>query len=246
MKVQCTIPCLALFLLAGGVRADGRDAAGWAAIDARPTPQWWCDAKFGIFVHWGIYSVPAYAPVESEDGFERLAEWYQGHLQSGRKAFVDYHRQTYGAAPYASFAAQFTASPVRDTVVVNDRWGTDCRGRHGGHYTTEYGSEQEKDSKGAGRHPWEECRGIGKSFGYNRFETDADYLSAEQCVELLVSTVSRGGNLLLNVGPDSRGRIPPPMRDRLLAIGRWLSVRASTDWSIGLKSSECDIIIGKV
>lgn len=31
----------------------------WESIDKRPTPQWLDDAKFGIFIHWGVYSVPA-------------------------------------------------------------------------------------------------------------------------------------------------------------------------------------------
>ena len=35
----------------------------WDSVDKRPTPAWFSDAKFGIFIHWGVYSVPAYAPV---------------------------------------------------------------------------------------------------------------------------------------------------------------------------------------
>ena len=35
----------------------------WTSLDARPAPQWFKDAKFGIFIHWGVYSVPAWAPV---------------------------------------------------------------------------------------------------------------------------------------------------------------------------------------
>jgi alpha-L-fucosidase len=113
---------------------------------------------------------------------------------------------------------------VKDSVVVNDRWGKECRGRHGGHYTTEYVLEGGDKSGDSETHPWEECRGIGNSFGYSRFETPKDYMSRERCVETLVNCVSRGGNLLLNVGPTADGRIPAIMQDRLLAIGRWLEV----------------------
>ena len=35
----------------------------WESIDSRPIPPWFTEAKFGIFIHWGVYSVPAYAPV---------------------------------------------------------------------------------------------------------------------------------------------------------------------------------------
>ena len=40
----------------------GNELAAWKAIDSRPTPAWWRDAKFGIYTHWGPYSVPAYGP----------------------------------------------------------------------------------------------------------------------------------------------------------------------------------------
>ena len=46
----------------------------WDSIDKRPTPEWFTDAKFGIFIHWGVYSVPAYAPVIP--GKLAYAEWY--------------------------------------------------------------------------------------------------------------------------------------------------------------------------
>jgi alpha-L-fucosidase len=46
----------------------------WDSIDRRPTPNWFADAKFGIFVHWGVYSVPAYAPVIP--GKLAYSEWY--------------------------------------------------------------------------------------------------------------------------------------------------------------------------
>lgn len=32
----------------------------WESLDKRPVPQWWTDAKFGIFIHWGPYAVPAF------------------------------------------------------------------------------------------------------------------------------------------------------------------------------------------
>ncbi len=38
----------------------------WESLDKRSTPQWYLDAKFGIFIHWGLYSVPSYAPGRSQ------------------------------------------------------------------------------------------------------------------------------------------------------------------------------------
>ena len=49
----------------------------WSSLDSRPTPQWFKDAKFGIFIHWGLYSVPAWGPKGS------YAEWYLNGLRSG-------------------------------------------------------------------------------------------------------------------------------------------------------------------
>ena len=71
---------------------------------------------------------------------------------------------------------------------------------------------------------WEETRGIGMSFGYNRNEELSDYLSEKEVIHLLVETVSKGGNLLLNVGPAADGSIPVIMEERLVQIGEWLKV----------------------
>jgi alpha-L-fucosidase len=54
---------LFLFLLViGSLHAQTYEPT-WDSVDKRPTPAWFSDAKFGIFIHWGAYSVPAYAPV---------------------------------------------------------------------------------------------------------------------------------------------------------------------------------------
>jgi alpha-L-fucosidase len=343
--------------------AADRVAPEWAAVDARPTPTWWTDAKFGIFIHWGVYSVPAFAP-QGE-----YAEWYwerlrapgdpaNGKDQAIRRETRAFHDRVYGpGVDYADFAPQFRAemfrpeawarifkdsgaryvvlvskhhdgfalwpskeadaswgrpwnsvavgakrdlvgelttavraqglemglyyslyewfnplwlagdraafverhlfpqfkdlvtryrpavifsdgewsdpsatwrsaellawlyndSPVRENVVVNDRWGKETRHRHGGYYTTEYGA----GLPGAD-HAWEENRGMGFSYGYNRNEDLADYATGRRLLLTLLDTVSRGGNLLLNIGPTADGRIPVQMQERLAYLGAWL------------------------
>ena len=57
-------------------------------------------------------------------------------------------------------------------------------------------------------HPWEESRGMGFSYGYNRAEQLKDYHTGRELVIMLVDTVSRGGNLLLDIGPDARRHHP--------------------------------------
>jgi alpha-L-fucosidase len=126
-------------------------------------------------------------------------------------------------------------------VVVNDRWGKESRHRHGGYYTTEYGAGLPD-----ARHAWEENRGIGHSYGYNRNEDLADYATGQRLLLMLIDTVSRGGNLLLNVGPTADGRIPVVMQDRLAYLGQWLEhngeaiyetrvFREGAQWTAGRK-----------
>ena len=112
----------------------------------------------------------------------------------------------------------FNESPVKDTVVTNDRWGK-TRGKHGMVYSSEYGG-----AKGWTDHPWQEDRGIGHSYGYNRGEDLDDYDTPEELIAMLVLAASNGGNLLLDVGPTADGRIPVIMQERLLQIGAWLKV----------------------
>ena len=284
----------------------------WDSLDKRPNPAWFTEAKFGIFIHWGTYSVPSYAPVIP--GKLAYSEWYWNALTEGKNnpnasaiqtGTWAYHQKEYGADfPYQNFAAQFKAelfdpdhwadvfarsgakyvaitskhhegfalwpskeasatwgrpwnsvetgpkrdllgdlseavrrkglkmgvyyslyewynplwltdkpryvqehmipqfkdlvthykpaiifsdgeweltsaewhspemlawlfneSPVKDEVVVNDRWGKDTRHKHGGYWTTEYTAGMSGMA-----HPWEENRGMGFSYGYNRAE----------------------------------------------------------------------------
>jgi alpha-L-fucosidase len=81
--------------------------------------------------------------------------------------------------------------------------------------------EYSTDADPSGR-KWETCRGIGTSFGYNAEETESDYLSAKALTVMLSDVTSRGGNLLLNVGPMADGTIPATQVDRLQEIGRSL------------------------
>lgn len=336
----------------------------WESINSRPIPEWFQDVKFGIFIHWGIYSVPAWAPANEDISiYAKYAEWYwwrmmNPHDKAG-KLFREYHNSMYGENfTYQDFAPMFKAehfdpeqwaelfkragaryvvltskhhegftlwpsaqswnwnsvdigphrdlcgdlseavknaglymgfyyslyewfnpiyrsnlehyvdhhmlpqmkdlvmryepdiiwpdgewdhpsevwksteflawlyndSPVKETVVVNDRWGRETRGKSGDFYTTEYDLVHDGEGLADTSHPWEECRGIGTSFGYNRMETPDNYMTAEGLVHLLVEKVASGGNLLLNVGPTADGRIPAIQQQRLLEIGQWLDV----------------------
>ncbi len=69
---------------------------------------------------------------------------------------------------------------------------------------------------------WEACVTMNGSWGY--CAKDRRFKPADLLIKKLVECVSKGGNLLLNVGPDARGNIPPESLDRLAAIGRWMGL----------------------
>jgi len=68
--------------------------------------------------------------------------------------------------------------------------------------------------------PWETCQTFSGSWGYHRDETS--WKNVPQLLELLIESVSKGGNLLLNVGPTGRGSFDYRAEERLSAIGDWM------------------------
>jgi len=324
----------------------------WESLDARPVPQWFRDGKFGIFIHWGMYSVPAYCTVGN------YSEWYQNGLENGDSARIRYQKERFGNRTYYDLAKDFKAelfdpnewakifeesgakyivltskhhdgyclwpskeanhdwgfpwnsvdvgpkrdllgdlfkavrktsvhpgmyfslyewfnplwktdknkyisehmwpqmkdlinnykpdvfwtdgdwdlsdtawksteflawlyndSPVKDRVVTYDRWGSGIRFHHGAVFTPEYQPNVDFED-----HYWEESRGMGYSYAYNRAEDSWDYSSTQSLILHLIDKVSRGGNFLLDIGPDSHGKIPPIMEERLLQIGEWMKI----------------------
>jgi alpha-L-fucosidase len=344
----------------------------WESLDTRPTPQWFKDSKFGIFIHWGVYAVPGWSTKGN------YAEWYQNGLQTDDTARMKFHKAKFGDRSYYDLANDFKAelfnpdewakvfeqsgakyivltskhhdgftlwpskeanntwgfkwnavdigpkrdllgdlfkavrrtsvhagmyyslyewfnplwksdpkkfaaehtwpqmkdlinnyqpdvfwtdgdwdapaetwksqeflswlyneSAVKDKIVVNDRWGSGIRFNHAGIYTPEYQPDLDFED-----HYWEESRGMGYSYGYNREEDAWDYNSTQSLVLQLIDKVSRGGNFLLDIGPDEHGKIPPIMQERLLEMGEWLKIngeaiygtsrwKESSQWSEG-------------
>jgi len=378
---------LPLVLICAAIAGAQTYQPNWESVDSRPVPAWFTDAKFGIFIHWGVYSVPAYAPVLP--GKLAYSEWYWHAMTEGQKADAnpvdagswEYHKRMYGADfDYKDLAPQFRAqlfdpehwadvfqrsgakyvaltskhhegfamwpskeasktwgrpwnameigpqrdlvgelsdavrakglkagiyyslyewynplwltdkpryvaehmtpqfkdvvtrykpsiifsdgewdltsaewhsaellawlyneSPVKDEVVVDDRWGKDTRHKHGGYWTTEYTPGMADMS-----HPWEESRGMGFSYGYNRAERIEHYHTGRELVVLLTDIVSRGGNLLLDIGPAADGTIPVIMEERLLQIGSWLKVNGEAiygtrPWKVTRQWSEGEV-----
>lgn len=103
--------------------------------------------------------------------------------------------------------------------VVNDRWGKET---HFDYETSEYQFMTDSENADA----WENCRGIGLSFGYNQVESEEHSLNTESALRHFLDIVSRGGNFLLNVGPTASGEIPEIQKKVLMGLGDWMAINS--------------------
>lgn len=91
-----------LVTFANGVGTENaqRYEPTWESLDRRPLPAWYDEAKFGILMHWGLYSVPSFG-----------SEWFWYLWQGEKKAsYINYMEKNYRPGfSYADFAPMFTA-----------------------------------------------------------------------------------------------------------------------------------------
>ena len=85
----------------------------WESLDKRPLPSWYDEAKFGIFIHWGVFSVPSFG-----------SEWFWKYWNTKVPAFVNFMKDNYRPDfTYADFANDFTAEfydPVQWAKLFKD------------------------------------------------------------------------------------------------------------------------------
>ncbi|MDH5610155.1 MAG: alpha-L-fucosidase, partial [Cyclobacteriaceae bacterium] len=114
MKKQWLFFTLSLLILLPAVGQTYQP--NWKSLDSRPNPQWWNNAKFGIFIHWGVYSVPSFTKVGN------YSEWYWNQLNNvpteksseEHKALYNelktFHNRVYGEGfTYPDFVPNFKA-----------------------------------------------------------------------------------------------------------------------------------------
>ena len=128
-----TISVLAVvFAVPAASAAERRYEANWASLDQRRTPEWFLDAKFGIFIHWGVYSVPAWGKIGE------YAEWYWNHIADKKPDNVwwQFHKKNYGesfdyqglrAAIHAPNCSTPTSGPISSPAPAPS---TSCRPRN--------------------------------------------------------------------------------------------------------------------
>ncbi|CAL4115880.1 unnamed protein product, partial [Meganyctiphanes norvegica] len=361
-----------------GLASSNHYEPDWDSLDSRPLPPWYDDAKVGIFIHWGVFSVPSFGvpnPQDSAGGKGATGEWFWNRWENNETHILEFMKDNYPPDfTYQDFAPQLTAeffdpvhwaqtfeasgakyvvltskhhegytlwpskyswnwnamdvgphrdvvgefaqaiktntsltfglyhsryewfnsmyledksnnfstqdfvfrktlpelyeivnayepevifsdgdweapdtywnsttflvwlfneSPVKDTVVVNDRWGKGCHCKHGSYLTCNdrYNPGVLQQKK------WENALTFDRySWGFRRNANMSDYLNIEEVLEQLVSTVSCGGNMLINIGPRKDGMLPAIMEERLLQMGTWLgingeSIYASRPWT---------------
>jgi len=108
---------------------------------------------------------------------------------------------------------------LRPGIISNDRLG-------GGYMGDTETPENYIPPVGFPGRDWETCMTMNDNWGYVR--DDNDWLSFREIITQLVDIVSKGGNYLLNVGPDADGRIPQPSIDLLTQVGAWMKVNGES------------------
>ncbi|HKR76222.1 MAG TPA: alpha-L-fucosidase [Rhodanobacter sp.] len=144
-------------------------------------------------------------------------------LENYHPAILWYDTPTPDMTP--QLASEFVALTNQyPNLIWNNRLG-------GGYQGDTETPEQHIPPQGFPGKDWETCMTINDTWGYK--SGDTDFKSTTVLLHNLVDIASKGGNYLLNVGPDSHGVIPAPEAERLQAIGQWLKVNGESIYGTG-------------
>ena len=106
MKSKITCIILLIASLQSNSQVKKTYLATWESLDSHPMPAWYEDAKIGLSMHWGVYSVPAWAPREGEISY---AEWYGYRMKDPENPTMKYHKENYGNRTYDDFIPEWKA-----------------------------------------------------------------------------------------------------------------------------------------
>ena len=82
----------------------------WQSLCKHKTPEWYKNAKFGIFIHWGIYSVPAFGN-----------EWYSREMYDKSKPAYRHHREKYGIKRTLDIRTLYRCSKPKTSIPKSGR-----------------------------------------------------------------------------------------------------------------------------
>lgn len=187
------------------------------------------------------------------NSIKELVDLYQPDILWGDVPvgpFRDNHGKPLGANHWNSkevIAYFYNHSENPDQVVTNERWGLDTTTAQNlsdrsvsnslwakqaqqwntgnGIFLGDFQTPERRNITEIFDSPWETCDALDPtSWGYNKRTSDKEYMTTNKLVDYLADIVSKGGNLLINIGPRADGTIPEVMQNRLKEIGSWLSV----------------------
>lgn len=120
---------------------------------------------------------------------------------------------------------------LKPDIIINNRVDKGRQGMQGmnkeGSFAGDFGTpEQEIPPQGLPGVDWESCMTMNNHWGWNKF--DKEFKSTEDLIRKLVDVASKGGNLLLNIGPKADGTFPQESIERLAGIGRWMDVNGES------------------
>ena len=118
----------------------------WESLKKHPLPDWFQDAKLGIFIHWGLYSVPAWAPPSGELGkvdwskwftTNAYAEWYLNTLRITDSPTYKHHLETYGRLRLLRLHSEVQSrSPEVEAALLGEAVPQSRRALCGSHHKT--------------------------------------------------------------------------------------------------------------
>ncbi|WP_227021450.1 alpha-L-fucosidase [Oceaniferula marina] len=136
--------------------------------------------------------------------------------------WVDYSTARHQGSTWKTKTLLSELRELQPQLITNNRFWNDLQNPYGDFFTP----EKYVPATGFPGRLFEVCHTMNESFGYSHHDTK--WKSCEDVVHLLTDIVSKGGNLLLNVGPDAEGRIPEESANVLRETGEWLKAHGDS------------------
>ena len=174
-------------------------------------------------------AMPAYPRPPRVRDHDAYRDYLRGHVREllsnyGPLATIwfDYSDAERQGAAWGAATLLRDMRTAQPGILVNNRLHFGLENPHG-----DYGTpEKYVPPTGLPGMDWEVNHTLNESYGFSAH--DANWKDTTQVVRLLCDVVSKGGNLLLNIGPDAQGRVPEPAQESLRGLGRWMRVNGES------------------